>query len=197
MPKLNTLNRRQQLFCQYIAEGESQARSYLKAGFKANTIQQAGSNAIRLMRTERVASYLSKLKELNFAKDALSISEKRSFLARAVRQDLTSASIPGDLIQEVREEVDQQGNIKRVVKLVNKLDALKEDNKMTNVYEDDKQVSNPFLFLVTLGSMGKQSVDVLQHGEVAQGERLERVALPASSTASAPTTISVDAELVE
>jgi len=191
MPKLNTLNRRQQLFCQYIAEGESQARSYLKAGFKANTIQQAGSNAIRLMKTERVASYISKLKELNFARDALSISEKRSFLARAVRQDVTSSSIPGDLIQEVREEVDQQGNVKRVFKLVNKLDALKEDNKMINVYENDKQVSNPFLFLVTLGSMGKQSGEVLQHGDVAQGERSECVAL------QEPTTISVDAELVE
>lgn len=190
MPKLNTLNRRQQLFAQYIAEGESQARAYLKAGFKANTIQQAGSNAIRLIRTERVASYISKLKELNFAKDALSISEKRSFLARAVRQDVTSGSIPGDLIQEVREEVDQQGNVKRVVKLVNKLDALKEDNKMTNVYEDDKQVSNPFLFLVTLG---RQSGEVLQRGEVmSKGEQVERVALPET----APATISVDAELI-
>jgi hypothetical protein len=190
MPKLNTLNRRQQLFAQYISEGESQARAYLKAGFKANTIQQAGSNAIRLMRTERVASYLSKLKDLNFAKDALSISEKRSFIARVVRQDVTSASIPGDLIQEVREEVDQQGNVKRVVKLVNKLDALKEDNKMTNVYEDDKQVSNPFLFLVTLG---RQSVEVLQQGEVmSKGERVECVALPAPAPAT-----SVDAELVE
>ena len=194
MPKLNTLNRRQQLFAQYIAEGESQARAYLKAGFKANTIQQAGSNAIRLIRTERVAIYISKLKDLNFAKDALSISEKRSFIARVVRQDVTSESIPGDLIQEVREEVDQQGNVKRVVKLVNKLDALKEDNKMTNVYEDDKQVSNPFLFLVTLG---KQSSEVLQHGEVmSKGERVERVALPEPMPASAPTTNSIDAEMI-
>ena len=65
---------------------------------------------------------------------------------------------------------------------------------MTNVYEDDKQVSNPFLFLVTLGSMGKQSGDVLQHGEVmSKGEvRSERVALQAP----APATISVDAELI-
>ena len=66
---------------------------------------------------------------------------------------------------------------------------------MTNVYEDDKQVSNPFLFLI---SLGRQSVDVLPRGEVIQGDvRSECVALPEPSTETAPTTTSVDAEIVE
>ena len=180
----------------YILRSMSIAESVRRANYaiKSGRSEDYASLGCRMLKTERVAYAVSKLREKQFAKDLLTFSEKRSFLARAVRQDVTSESIPGDLIQEVREEVDQQGNVKRVVKLVNKLDALKEDNKMTNVYEDDKQVSNPFLFLVTLGSMGKQSGDVLQHGEVmSKGEvRSERVALQAP----APATISVDAELI-
>lgn len=190
------LNTRQRKFVEnYALKGLSIAESVRRAGYSiaSGKIEDASSYGCKLLKQERVKTYLAKLKERVFKETALSIAEKRSFLARAVRQDVTSGSIPGDLIQEVREEVDQQGNVKRVVKLVNKLDALKEDNKMTNVYEDDKQVSNPFLFLVTL-SMGKQSVEVLQQGEVmSKGEvRSERVALPVS----APATISVDAELI-
>ncbi len=190
------LNTRQRKFVEnYALKGLSIAESVRRAGYSiaSGKIEDASSYGCKLLKQERVKTYLAKLKERVFKETALSIAEKRSFLARAVRQDVTSGSIPGDLIQEVREEVDQQGNVKRVVKLVNKLDALKEDNKMTNVYEDDKQVSNPFLFLVTL-SMGKQSVEVLQQGEVmSKGEvRSERVALPVSAT----TTISVDAELI-
>ena len=190
------LNTRQRKFVEnYALKGLSIAESVRRAGYSiaSGKIEDASSYGCKLLKQERVKTYLAKLKERVFKETALSIAEKRSFLARAVRQDVTSESIPGDLIQEVREEVDQQGNVKRVVKLVNKLDALKEDNKMTNVYEDDKQVSNPFLFLVTLGSMGKQSGEVLQQGKVAQGERSEHVAL----TASAPATINVDAKLVE
>ena len=177
MQKRNTLNKRQQLFCQYLIEGESQAQSYLKAGFKANTIQQAGSNAIRLMRTERVSSYLSKLKDIQFTKQALSFAEKRAFLSRVVRADASKAD--ADLIQEVREEVDQQGNVKRVVKLVSKMDALREDNVMTGdrFADRDTQVNNQFTFLINLGR---------QTGEIVQGER---VALPASQTV-------IDAEIL-
>jgi phage terminase small subunit len=192
MPKLNTLNRRQQLFCQYIAEGESQARAYLKAGFKANTIQQAGSNAIRLIRTERVASYLSKLKELNFAKNALSVSEKRAFLARAVRTPVGEITEASDLAQEVTFSEGKEGS-SRKVRAVDKLKAIELDSKISGDFYADRNenINNPFLFLV---SLGKQSVDVLQHGEVIQGEvRSGILALPES----APTTIRVDAELVE
>ena len=68
--------------------------------------------------------------------------------------------------------------------MVNKLDALREDNAMSGDRFSDRQpqASNPFLFLVTAF---KEQVEVLQHGE--------RVALPAP----APATISIDAELVE
>jgi phage terminase small subunit len=115
MPKLNTLNRRQQLFCQYLAEGESQARAYLKAGFKANTIQQAGANAIRLMRTERVMTYLGKIKEIVFKNQVLSFNEKRAIISRMVKAGPSEVGADSMLAQSYTEEVDVQGNVKRKV----------------------------------------------------------------------------------
>lgn len=152
MQKRNTLNKRQQLFCHYLTEGESQARAYLKAGFKANTIQQAGSNAIRLMRTERVSSYLSKLKEVQFTKQALSYAEKRAFLARAVRTSVGEIHEGSDLAQEVTITEGKEGT-SRKVKAVDKLRAIELDSKLAGDFYADRtpQASNPFLMIVSLG----------------------------------------------
>jgi len=153
MPKLNTLNRRQQLFCQYIAEGESQARAYLKAGFKANTIQQAGSNAIRLMRTERVASYLGKVKEIVFKNQVLSFNEKRSIISRMVKAAPSEVGSDSMLAQSYTEEVDTQGNVKRKVVLPDKARLIDLDNRMAgdNFADRSPQVSNPFTLIIALG----------------------------------------------
>ena len=153
MPKLNTLNRRQQLFCQYLAEGESQARAYLKAGFKANTIQQAGSNAIRLMRTERVASYLGKIKEIVFKNQVLSFNEKRAIISRMVKAAPSEVGADSMLAQSYTEEVDVQGNVKRKVVLPDKARLIDLDNRMSgdNFADRSPQVSNPFTLIIALG----------------------------------------------
>jgi len=158
------------------------AQAHRRAGYSCPTIEGHGANAIRLLKSERIQQELKKLKDKQFEKDALSYNEKRSFLSRVVRADASKAD--ADLIQEVREEVDQQGNVKRVVKLVSKMDALKEDNIMSGDRFSDRspQAMNPFAFIIQLG---RQQGEVLQHGE--------RVALPAT----APATIEVDAEMVE
>jgi hypothetical protein len=152
MQKRNTLNKRQQLFCHYLTEGDSQAQSYLKAGFKANTIQQAGSNAIRLMRTERVSSYLAKLKEVLFTKQALSYSEKRAWLAKAVRTPVGELHEGSDLAQEVTITEGKEGT-SRKVKAVDKLRAIELDSKLAGDFYADRtpQASNPFLMIVSLG----------------------------------------------
>jgi len=179
------LNTRQRKFVEFYAlKGLSIAESVRRAGYSiaSGKIEDASSYGCKLLRQDRVKAYLAKLKEKQFKEDALSFAEKRAFLARAVRADASKAD--PDLVQEVREEVDQMGNVKRVVKLVNKLDALREDNAMSGDRFSDRQpqASNPFLFLVTAF---KEQVDALQ--------QVERVALPAP----APSTISIDAELVE
>ena len=158
MPKLNTLNRRQQLFCQYLAEGESQARSYLKAGFKANTIQQAGSNAIRLMRTERVASYLGKIKEIVFKNQVLSFNEKRAIISRMVKAAPSEVGADSMLAQSYTEEVDVQGNVKRKVVLPDKARLIDLDNRMAgdNFADRSPQVSNPFTLIIALGKTPAQ-----------------------------------------
>ena len=158
MPKLNTLNRRQQLFCQYIAEGESQARAYLKAGFKANTIQQAGSNAIRLMRTERVATYLGKIKEIVFKNQVLSFNEKRAIISRMVKAAPSEVGADSMLAQSYSEEVDAQGNVKRKVVLPDKARLIDLDNRMSgdNFADRSPQVSNPFAVIIALGKTPAQ-----------------------------------------
>jgi hypothetical protein len=152
MQKRNTLNKRQQLFCHYLTEGDSQAQSYLKAGFKANTIQQAGSNAIRLMRTERVSSYLAKLKEVQFTKQALTYSEKRAWLARAVRTPVGELHEGSDLAQEVTIIEGKEGTTKRI-RGVDRLRALELDSRLAGDFYADRtpQASNPFLLIVSLG----------------------------------------------
>lgn len=188
MPRLKDLNARQKKFCRLYVQGETAgniAQSHRKAGYVCPTIEGHGGNGLRLLRSERIRKEIERLRDNQFKKDCLSYNEKRSFLARAVRADASKAD--PDLVQEVREEVDQQGNVKRVVKLVSKMDALKEDNIMTGDRFADRspQASNPFLFLVTAF---RQQGDALQQGE--------RVQLTAPGPA-APATIEVDAELVE
>jgi len=158
MQRRNTLNKRQQLFCHYLTEGDSQAQSYLKAGFKANTIQQAGSNAIRLMRTERVASYLAKLKEVQFTKQALTYAEKRAWLAKALRTPVGELHEGSDLAQEVTISEGKEGT-SRKVKAVDKLRAIELDSKLAGDFYADRQpqASNPFLFIVSLSKTEGQT----------------------------------------
>jgi hypothetical protein len=188
MPKLNTLNRRQQLFCQYIAEGESQARAYLKAGFKANTIQQAGANAIRLMRTERVMTYLGKIKEIVFKNQVLSFNEKRSIISRMVKAAPSEVGADSMLAQSYTEEVDVQGNVKRKVVLPDKARLIDLDNRMAgdNFADRSPQASNPFTLIIALGktpAQGQALDDARQAVSVGQ--------LPH------PAPLVMDAELVE
>jgi len=148
----NSLNPRQLAYATLRAKGENKSQAYLKAGYKANTIEQAGSGAYKLEQDPRVSQYISTLKESSFIKDALSVAEKRSFLARAVRAD---ASNPDpDLVQELVETHGEHGSSKRI-KLVSKLEAINIDNKMAGDNYADRagsEIVNPFLAIVSLFS---------------------------------------------
>jgi len=135
-----------------VLKGLSISESYRRAGYVVGSgrVEDMGSRGCRLLKQERVRDYVRKLKERAFEKDALSFSEKRAFLARAVRADATAPD--PDLVQEIREEVDAEGNVKRVRKMVSKLEALNIDNKMAGDEYKDREVNitNPFLFLINL-----------------------------------------------
>jgi len=177
------LNTRQKRFCDnYVTKGLSIAESVRRAGylFKSGRSEDFGSYGCKLLKKDRVRSYVQKLREKAFAKDALSFAEKRAFLARAVRAD---ASNPDpDLVQEIVETHGEHGSSKRV-KIVSKLEAINIDNKMSgDEYRDRQpQASNPFLFIVSMGKATLQdaqqaaSVGALPH----QGEVIEAEVSPA------------------
>jgi len=106
-----------------------------------------------MLKTERVRKEYNRLREKVFAQDVLSFSEKRAFLARAVRASVDQVGASSDLAQEVVEEVDQEGKVKRKIKVVDKLRALELDNKMAgdNFADRSPQVSNPFTLIIALG----------------------------------------------
>ena len=148
------LNTRQKKFVDnYVTKGLSIAESVRRAGYSivSGRVEDASSYGCKLLRQERVKNYVTKLKEKAFNQDALTFAEKRAFLARAVRADASNPD--ADLVQEIREEVDSEGRVKRVRKMVGKLEALSLDNKMVgdNFADRTPQASNPFLLIVSLG----------------------------------------------
>jgi hypothetical protein len=172
----------------HINRGMSIAESVRRAGYavKSARSEDYGSLGCRILKTERVSAYVSKLREKQFAKDVLSISEKRSFLARAVRTPVGEINEGSDLAQEVTISEGANGT-SRKVKAVDKLRAIELDSRIAGDFHADRNenVSNPFLFLVTLGRDQSQAI-----------QNAQPVSLPASHPAL-PDSIPVDAELVD
>lgn len=173
MPRQRTLNTRQLKFCRLYAQGESIAQSHRRAGYSCPTIEGHGANGIRLLKSERIQKEIAKLREKQFQKDALTFSEKRAYLARAVRASVDAVGASSDLAQEVSEEVDHEGRVKRKVKVVDKLRALELDNKMSgdNFADRSPQANNHFSFIVSLSKTEGQA-DAL--GDLQQAESVSR-----------------------
>lgn len=157
------LNTKQNKFVRNFAiHGLSIAESVRKAGynFKSQRSEDYGSYGCKLLKQERVQKEVQKLREKAFQKDALSYAEKRAFLARSVRTSVSQVTPDSDLAQEFVEEVDAQGNVRRKVKVVDKLKAIELDNKMSgdNFADRSPQASNPFLLIVSLGKSAQPSV---------------------------------------
>jgi phage terminase small subunit len=156
------LNTRQKKFVDnYVIKGLSIAESVRRAGYsiKSGKSEDAGSYGCKLLRQDRVKAYLNKLREKQFSETALSVGEKRAYLARAVRCDVTNPD--ADLIQEVSETSNDNG-VSRKVKVVDKLRAIELDSKIAGDFYDDRQaqVSNPFLLIVSLGKTGSVSQEL-------------------------------------
>jgi hypothetical protein len=153
--KIPNLTTKQIAYCTLRAKGENKARSYLLAGYKAANSEQAGSAACKLEADDRVHSYISTLKESSFLKEALTLAEKRAFLARAVRCDVSNPD--ADLIQEVSESSNEHG-VSRRVKVVDRLRALELDSKIAGDFYSDRepQANNPFTLIIAMGRDSEQ-----------------------------------------
>jgi phage terminase small subunit len=158
MPRQKFLNSRQLKFVRLIVSGESIAQSHRRAGYSCPTIEGHGANGIRLLKQDRIKSEIAKLREKAFERDALTFAEKRSFLARAVRTSVAEIGSSSDLAQEVVEEVDAHGNVRRRIKAVDKIRCLEADNRMAGHDWKDRepQQSNPFLLIVAMGKDSEQ-----------------------------------------
>jgi len=156
------LNTKQKKFADnYATRGMSIAESVRRAGynFRSQRSEDYGSYGCKLLKQERIASYVKKLREKSFAADALSFAEKRSFLARAVR--CNAANPDPDLVQEIAETQGEHGTSRRV-KVVSKLAAIEADNRMIgdNFSDREPQANNPFQILIAMSSphfLGVQS----------------------------------------
>jgi phage terminase small subunit len=160
-PKSRPLNLRQRKFVEnHILKGMSISESVFRAGYSiaSRKVEDASSYGCKLLRQDRVKAYVSKLREKSFEGMELSYKEKRSFLARCVRTSVSAINADSDLAQEVVEEVDAHGNVRRRVKAVDRLRALEVDNKMAGHDWKDRepQNSNPFMLIVAMGRDAEQ-----------------------------------------
>jgi len=165
------LNTRQKKFCDnYATRGMSIAESVRRAGynFKSQKSEDYGSYGCKMLKQDRVASYVSKLREKSFSKDVLSMAEKRAYLARAVRTPVGEITEASDLAQEVTFSEGKEGS-SRKVKAVDKLKAIELDSKIAGDFYSDRspQALNPFAFIIQFGKDASSAQGhVLQQGEV-------------------------------
>jgi phage terminase small subunit len=152
------LNTRQKKFVDnYIMKGLSISESVRRAGYsiKSGRVEDAASYGCKLLRQDRVKAYVSKLRDKQFSTNVLTLAEKRDFLARAVRCDVRNPD--ADLVQEVSES-ESEGKVSKKVRIVDKLKAVELDSKISGDFYSDRQpqVSNPFLFIVSLSKQADQ-----------------------------------------
>jgi phage terminase small subunit len=160
-PKSRPLNLRQRKFVEnHILKNMSIAESVFRAGYSiaSRKVEDASSYGCKLLRQDRVKAYVDKLKEKSFEGMALTYKEKRAFLARAVRTSVSEIGSSSDLAQEMIEEVDAHGNVRRKVKAIDKLRAVEIDNRMSgdNFADREPQNANPFMLIVAMGKDAEQ-----------------------------------------
>jgi len=153
--KKRPLNSRQKKFIDnYLLKGLSIAESVRRSGYsiRSGRSEDYSSLGCRLLKTPRVADEVEKLRERAFEREALSMAEKRSWLARALRTPVGELHEGSDLAQEVTVTEGKEGTVKRI-KGVDKIRVIEVDNRMAgHDYKDrEPQANNPFLFIISLG----------------------------------------------
>jgi phage terminase small subunit len=68
-----TLTAKQERFCLFIVEGETQSKAYVKAGYSAATNQIARINSTRLLATDNVSARVRELQSKALTKSIISV----------------------------------------------------------------------------------------------------------------------------
>ena len=83
----------------------------------------------------------------------MSLAERKAYLSSVARTPAGQVDKDSPLCQEYSEDVDQSGNVKKRVKMPNKLEAINILSKLSGDYEgNSNEVVNPFLAIVSLFS---------------------------------------------
>lgn len=125
MPRLTSP--RDEKFCQGIAAGKTGAAAY-RAACGHNPIG-AKQMAFELLQRPEINARIEELREASESKHILTMQERRKFLARNVRVDLTKFDPlqDGDLVQEIDYHPD--GKVKKY-KLPGKRECVMDDAKL-------------------------------------------------------------------
>ncbi len=129
---------RQRLFADFVFSGVDSSEAYRRAGYKAKTPGAKAACASRLLKSAKVSAYLEDLNRLA-AKGAVKTKhEVMEWLSRVLEADPTRRDCDPALMQEcVREEIGDAVAVTRI-KLVSKMEAVKELAKMLAWYEAAK-----------------------------------------------------------
>ena len=153
LPSVAKLSPKQSQFIKYHLEGLPLSKAYLLAGYKSNSVENAASDACRLIKTPKVSQAIERAKAVEWEKTVMSLAERKAFLSSVARTPAGQVDKDSPLCQEYSEDVDQMGNVKKRVKMPNKLEAINILSKLSGDYEtrDDRE-TNPFLAIISLFS---------------------------------------------
>ena len=132
--------------------------AYIKSGYKAPSITQAGSLGCALEKKPAIQQMIKTLRENEWIKDALTVAEKRSFLAKAVRTPISEINADSPLVQSYKTKTTELG-VETELKIVDKLQCIKLDSDLAGDFYKDRNEStaNPFLFILAMGQSSQDA----------------------------------------
>ena len=153
LPSVAKLSPKQSQFIKYHLEGLPLSKAYLLAGYKSSSIENAASDACRLIKTAKVSQAIERAKSIEWEKTVMSLAERKAYLSSVARTPAGQVDKDSPLCQEYSEDIDQSGNVKKRVKMPNKLEAINILSKLSGDYETrDDRDTNPFLAIISLFS---------------------------------------------
>jgi len=176
LPSVAKLSPKQSQFIKYHLEGLPLSKAYLLAGYKSSSIENAASDACRLIKTPKVSQAIQRAKEIEWEKTVMSLAERKAFLSSVARTPAGQVDKDSPLCQEYSEDVDQMGNVKKRVKMPSKLEAVNILSKLSGDYEGKSgEVVNPFLAIVSLFSSQPGTLPAMPARQVIDAELLPGV----------------------
>lgn len=169
----------QATFTKLVAAGGVQITSYMEAFPRCKSRKAANSASQVLLKDPRIQAEIRRLQKATETPLTLSIQEKREFLARVVRADITKIDPDdpdeknGQLLDSVNRSYDKDGNqLKTTVKLCSKIQAIEVDNKLAghNTPEEHNLNVGGGVMLVPMGGV---TLDEWEKAAVAQQEALK------------------------